>query len=107
MSGKHRLELGMTARILVLILHAGRPVGVALGKSLHAPGPDRACDRVSFGAKFFALVRFGAITTAADAQRQRTFGMPQPEMQRRKTAHREADDVGLALADVIEHRKNV
>src|SRR5438045_9798322 len=33
--------------------------------------------------------------------------MPQAEMQRREAAHREADDMGLPLTDVIEHGENV
>src|ERR1700721_1644471 len=103
MFGQHGLEFGMSARVLVLILHAGRPIGVALGKRGHAIFPERSGDHIGLSAKDLALVGLGAVTAAADAERQRAAMMTNAEVQRRETAHRDPDDVRLSRADVMEH----
>src|SRR3984885_15642509 len=100
---QHGLELGMSPRVLVFILHTGRAIGVALGKGSHAVFPERARDDVGFSAENLALVGLGAVPAAADAERQRAAMMTDAEMQRRKTAHRDPDDGRLRRAGVIEH----
>ena len=97
----------MAARILVFILNAGRPIGVAFGKGWHAISPYDAGNRVGFGPEGLALVEFSAVTAAADAERSRPLRMPQAEMQRREAAHRQSDDMRLPLADVIEHGEDI
>src|ERR1700730_2594382 len=101
------LELGVAARVLVFILNAGRPVGITFGKSRHAFAPYHAGDHIGFGPERLALVGFGAVTAAADAQRSRPLRMTQTEMQRRKPAHRKPYDMRLPLADVIEHGEDI
>src|ERR1700759_5403063 len=99
---QHALELSVTSRVLVLILHAGRPIGVALGESRHALGAQRPGDDVGLGAERVALVQLGPVSATADAERGRARLMPQAEMQCRKAAHRQADDMRLLFTEMIE-----
>src|SRR5579862_6412934 len=107
MLGQHCLELGMSPRILVLVLHAGRAVSVTLSEGSHALLPYHACDGVGLSAEKFSLVRLGPVSAAADAQRKRARAMAQAEMQRCEATHRQADDMCLWCADLIKYGENV
>src|SRR5215207_5047172 len=107
MLAEQMLELGKAARILVLELDARRPERVALGESLHALRLDRGRDHVGLAAEALALVEFRAIAAAADAKRMRPLPVPEAEMQGCEASHREPDDMGPVLAEMIEDRGDI
>src|SRR5262249_11383259 len=60
-----------------------------------------------FGGELRAPVRGGAVAAARHYQGTSAFWIGEAEMQRRKAAHRQADDMRLVDAEAVEHRKDV
>src|SRR5665213_313465 len=81
-------------RVLVLMLHAGRTDAVIFN-GFPAEGFKHFSGSLRFFGKLLAFIRGGAVTAAADHQRPRPVRVGEAEMQRRKTAHRQADDMGF------------
>src|SRR5581483_6986675 len=54
-----------------------------------------------------APVGVGAVATSADNQRARAFWIAHPEVQRRKSAHRDADDMRLVDPEPVEHGADI
>ncbi len=106
-SASWRLELREAARILVLELHPGRAVGVFLGKGFDAVLVQEGRDGGGLGAERFLLAFLRAIAAAGDDQRQGACGVAEAEMQRREAAHRQADHMRLADAQVVQHGGDV
>ncbi len=57
--------------------------------------------------ELLALAGLGAIAAAGDDQRQRAVGIGKAEMQGRKPAHRDADDMRLVDLERVEHGADV
>ncbi len=107
MLSQHLFELGKPPWILVLELDTGWADRIALGKSLHVTSQEHLGNQIGLCTKRIALLKFGAITTASNAQRQCAVMMTQAKMKCRKPAHGQTDNVSSLLADVVQHGKNI
>ena len=100
-------KFGPAARVLVLELHARRADAIGLRRDLHAGAFDQRRGLRGLVVKLLALAGLGAIAAAGDDQRQGALGIGKAEMQGRKPAHRDADDVRLADRQRVEHGADV
>src|SRR5437763_16582483 len=95
MLGQLREELGVAARVLVEVLHAGRAGAVALRDLGHAFGFDLRRRARRLLAELLALVGLGAVAAAGDDKRVCEFRVGKADMQDGKPAHRDADYMRL------------
>src|SRR5579862_524086 len=107
MLGELGEELGIAARVLVEVLHAGRPGAVGLGDFGHAVALDFRRGAAGFIAELLALVGLRAVAAAGDDQGGGAVGIGETEMQHGKAAHRDADDVRLRNVESVEHGADV
>src|SRR5689334_5830190 len=94
MLGELGCELVPAARVLVLVLDAGRADRVFRRGADHA-GVDEGGGLLAFAAEALAPVGLGAIAAAGDDERTRERRVPEAEMERREAAHREPRDMRL------------
>src|SRR5580704_346312 len=102
MFGQLRDEFLETARVLHFQLLAAGPRAVDRRKLRCAVGFPTFGDDFDLMLELRALVRLGAHAGGADYDREGAFRIEHTEMQRRKTAHRQTDDVSLVDLEVIE-----
>src|SRR5579885_1748863 len=98
-----RQELGVPARILVLVLHPRRPGAVGLCHLGHAAGLDLRCRARDLLGELLPLVRLRAIPAAGDHQGAGPLGIGKTKMQHGKPAHRYADNVRLRDVERVQH----
>ena len=92
------------ARVLVLELHARRRERVAHRRLAHADLLEAPGGGLGFLRELRTLVGGCAIAAAADDQRQCALRIGEAEVQRRKSAHRQTDDVGLVDLQSVQAR---
>src|SRR5579864_6919073 len=92
---KRTAELLPSATVLVLKLHSCRTKRVAGGRGLGAERFEAFRRGLRLILELRALVRLCAIATATDYERTSALRIFNPEMQGRKSAHRNAHDVRL------------
>src|SRR5215471_8654257 len=107
MAGELIGEFPPAARVLVLELHAGRSERIGFGGLRHADVLEACSGGFRLLGKLLALVRRRTVTAAADAKRACPLRIRETEMQRRKSTHGKADDVGLVDLKAIEHGADV
>src|SRR4029079_18537032 len=100
-------ELAPAARILVLMLHAGRAQRIALGRLLHGQLFEPLGRGFRFLGEFRALARRRAIAAARHHDRAGSVAVSEAEMKRAEAARRQADNMSLVDLQSIEHRANV
>src|SRR5579871_281958 len=94
-------------RILVLELDAGWPQRIALGRLRHAGAGDVLRRLLNLVLELRPTIGLGAVAAAGDDKRERAIRIVHAEMERRKAAHRQANDMRLADPERVEHRSDV
>src|ERR1051326_1927050 len=95
MLGELAEELGIAARVLVEILHAGRASAVSLADLGHPGALDLCGGPGGLLLELLALVGRGAGTATSDDERGGARRIGEAEMKDGKTAHRDPDDMRL------------
>src|SRR6266567_4380646 len=107
MLGELISELPPAARVLVLELHARRPERIAHSSLRHADFLEAPRGGLGLGGELRPLVGRRPVAATSDYQRTSAIGIGEAEMQRRKTAHGQADHMRLVDLERIDDRLDV
>src|SRR5882672_1829327 len=96
-------EFRPAARILVLILHAGRTERVGFRRLGHSEGFETARRGFRLVDELLAFVALGTIAASGDYQRASARRIGETEMQRGESPHRQADDMRALEFEPVKH----
>src|ERR1700720_3834517 len=100
-------EFSPSARIFILELDAGRTERITFGRFGHAALLKTFCCRLCLGSELRTLIGRCTIATAGYHQGSRPLRIGEAEVQCRKSAHGQANDVRLVNFKCIEYRADV
>src|ERR1700719_1881437 len=106
MFGELTGELAPATRVLVLELDAPWPERVARSRLCHACLLETLRGGLGAGGELRPLAGRGAVAAAGHHQRACVIRIGEAEMQRSKTAHRQADHMRLVDLETIDYRLN-
>src|ERR1700686_2601787 len=107
MFGELISELTPATRVLVLELDARRPERIASSGLRHAYPLETPRGGLDLGGELRPLVGRGAVAATGHHQRACAIRIGEAEMQRSKTAHRQADHMRIVDLESIDYRLNV